>query len=115
MHTQITITGYLVGDIWMPAIECWKRLDYDLTREEARFTEPGTLRDHILAATNDSDFQSCSIAHGELTVTRTTVSLDNHTRRTKRVTRSWPLEHFPSIRDCLHNDPDWWPTFDDEE
>jgi len=46
---QFTISGYLVGDIWMPATECYKDLHYDLTREDARFTEPGTLRDHVLA------------------------------------------------------------------
>ena len=105
--TQITIRGFLVGTIWMPAAECWKELDYDVTREDARFTEPGTLRDHVLRATNDGDFQGCDIAQGELIVTRTTIS--GGTRITR--TRAFPLTLFPSIQDCLHDDPDWFPTF----
>lgn len=100
------ITGYLVGPIWWPSgSECWKDLDYDLSSEDARFTEPGTLRDHILRATNDGDFQNCSIAHGELVATR----CYRRGERTVREVRSWPLERFPSIADCLHDDLDWFP------
>lgn len=103
-NISFRLTGYLVGPIWNGA-ECWKDLYYNLTREDALFSEPGTLRDHILRATNDGDFQSCSIAHGELVATQ-------HGRRgsgSVTVTRSWPLDRFPSISDCLHGDPDWCP------
>jgi len=36
MNLQIEISGYLVGPIWMPAVECYKPLRYDATREQAR-------------------------------------------------------------------------------
>lgn len=106
---QINITGFLVGPIWWPAgAECFKRLSYDVTREDARFLEPGTLRDHVLRATNDGDFQGCAIAQGELTITST--RCDGATRVTR--SRTWPLDRFPSIADCLHEDPDWFPPDD---
>jgi hypothetical protein len=109
--TQIKITGYLVGYIWMPCGECWKDLEYDLSGEQRRFIEPGTLRDHVLRATNDGDFQSCSIAQGEIVVTRTSRSGGTTIRRT----RSFPMSMFPSVSDLIHDDPDWFPCFNDEE
>lgn len=107
---HLSIHGYLVGTIWMPAAECFKPLTYDLTREDARFTEPGTLRDHVLRATNDGDFQSCEIADGVLVaemVTRTATS-------TKRRTRQFDLSRFPSIADCIRTE---WegPVYDGDD
>jgi hypothetical protein len=100
VETNIRIKGYLVGNIWMPDIECYKRLSYNLTRENERLSEPGTLRDHVLRATRDGDFQSCSIADGVLLVTRTK---QNKTGTVSR-TRAFPLRMFPSIADCLNED-----------
>jgi hypothetical protein len=111
-NLEFSIRGFIVGTIWMPSVECYKPLNYDLTREDARFTEPGTLRDHVLRATNDGDFQSCSIAHGEL-IARRTIRKDG---RVVTVTRTWPLAKFPSIADCLHPEgDDWCPQGDDDE
>lgn len=108
---QISIRGYIVGQIWMPTTECYKRLDYDLTREDARFTAPGTLRDHVLRATNDGDFQSATLAHAELVVTRR----KREGTRTVTVTRAWPLSRFPSVADCIHPEgDDWCPQGDDD-
>jgi hypothetical protein len=113
MDMQITLTGYLVGKIWMPARECWKHLSYDLTREDARFTEPGTLRDHVLAATRDGDFQSCSIAEGYLHVQITKIQQTGTALKTYRRTRSFPLTMFPSVKDCINTEWDG-PTYDEE-
>lgn len=109
MHTtRITLSGYLVGGIWWPVdVECWKTFKYDLTREDCRFTEPGTLRDHVLRIICDGDFQSASIAQGELTITVT--------KPGRKLSRAFPLSRFPSIADCLHPDPDWFPCFEEDE
>jgi hypothetical protein len=102
MTITARIQGYVVGPIWWPAgAECFKEFNYDVTREEGR------SREHCLAITRDGDFQSCSIAQGELVVTRHS---DGH-----RVTRSWPLRKFPSVADMLHEDPDWFPSYDEED
>jgi hypothetical protein len=113
MNANISIRGFVVGPVWWPAgVECFKPLDYDLTREDARFLEPGTLRDHILAATNDGDFQHCTIAQGELIIE--TTRRDKASAIVKRI-RSWPLDRFPSIADCLHPGPDWWPEYGEDD
>jgi hypothetical protein len=105
--TDISLRGFLVGPIWWPmGAECSKPLSYSITREDERFTEPGTLREHVLAATNDGDFHGATIAHGELVVT---VHRDR-----RKIVRSFPLDRFLSIADCLHGDPDWYPDYGDE-
>lgn len=104
---QISITGYLVGNIWMPNAECWKSLNYDATAKSWQWGEKGTLRDHVLAATNDGDFQSCVIAQGEVVIT--------HRKGSRKTSRSFPLTMFKSISDCVHSDPDWFPDFGDDE
>lgn len=105
-----TLRGYLVGNIWMPNVECWKHLAYDLTSEDARFTSPGTLRDHVLRATNDSDFRSCDIAEGELVTVATIRKPDGRVYRRERRT---PLERCSSVADMVLTDWDG-PTYDDE-
>ena len=108
---KFRISGFLVGPIWWPnGAECWKNLNYDLSDMDSRFSDPGSLRDHILHATIDGDFQNCTIAQGELIATR---HIFKHGRQITE-SRSWPLDFFPSIADCLHPDPEWWPDWDDE-
>ena len=107
MHMHVEISGFLVGPIWWPAgAECFKPFRYDVTAEDTGLSEPGTLRDHVLRITNDGDFQFCALAQAELTITLYKPSLSR--------SRSWPLEHFPSIADCLHGDPDWFPASGEE-
>lgn len=111
MITEISIRGYLVGPIWWPVgEECWKDLCYDVLREEGRFSEPPTLRDHLnhLVAELGGDFQGCSIAQGELII-RT--SRRDSAGATITRTRAWPLDRFPSAKDYCHSDPDWCPSF----
>lgn len=107
--SRIEIRGFVVGPIWWPAGgECFKPLAYDLKDHDARFSEPGTLRDHVLRATNNGDFQSCTVAQGELVIERRVGN--------RRVIRSWPLSRFPSVADCLHPEgADWCPPYDGEE
>lgn len=113
MQTQISIHGFLVGPIWWPVgAECWKHLSYDLTDHDSRFVARGTLRDHVLTAINDGDFQHCVIARGEIVIQTT---CRNNAGETIRRSRSWPLDRFPSIRDCLHADPDWFPESSEDE
>lgn len=109
MITDIILRGFIVGPIWWPAgVECYKPLNYSITREDGRFSEPGTLRDHVLRATQDGDFQSATLACAEIVVTCQ--------RERRRVTRSFPLSHFPSIADCLHPEgDDWCPQNDCED
>lgn len=95
---QITIYGYLVGPIWWPInTECSKPLEYDATEEDSRSTEPLSLREHVLRATNDGDFQFCKIADGFLEVS---VSRQSKTGIFKH-SRTFPLSLFPSIADLL--------------
>lgn len=107
--TNISLRGYIVGPIWWPVgMECYKPLSYSLTRKNKLWSEPGTLRDHVLAAVNDGDFRSATLAHAALVIER---------RKGNRVvTRAFPLSHFPSVADCLHPDgDDWCPQDDGEE
>ncbi len=97
LETKIILHGTLIGMIWMPSVTCTKPLRYDLTREDARFTEPGTLRDHVLRATNDGDFQSCKIMDGIMEVT---VTITKGTRRYNR-TRYFDLTLFKGIADMV--------------
>lgn len=110
MITDIRIRGFVVGPIWWPAgAECYKPLDYSITREGVRMVpDRGTLRDHVLRATNDGDFQSATLARAKLIIERR--------RGSRRVIRSWPLSQFPSVADCLHPDgDDWCPQGDMED
>lgn len=114
-HTSITIEGFLVGNIWMPAAECFKHLTFDVDSHRSRCVSSDgsryTLRDAMLEATRDGDFQSCVVAAGTLRIEVTTIT---EGRRVSR-SRSWPLDRFPSIRDMLHADPEWFPAYDEEE
>lgn len=107
--TDISLRGYVVGPIWWPAgAECYKPIRYSITNEDARFTEPGTLRDHVLRATNDGDFQSATLACAAIVIERR--------QGNRRVIRSFPLARFPSVADCLHPDgDDWCPQYDGED
>lgn len=108
-HTSVTIEGFLVGAIWWPQTECYKSLNYDATDQQARTDGKMTLRDHLLRATMDGDFQSCTIAQGMLCID---VTSEKNGRRTTR-SRWWPLSRFPSIADMLHPDPNWTPMIEE--
>lgn len=110
-HVSIAIEGFLVGPIWQPSVEGYKPLAFDVDSHRKRCTSSDgsryTLRDAMLEATRDGDFQYAAVAQGVLRVTSTRAGTDG-----RRVThsRAWPLARFPSIRDMLHDDPDWMPS-----
>ena len=108
---QVSIQGYIVGPIYWPAgQECFKTLNYNVVAQNRSWGEPGSLREHVVRALNDGDFQSCSIAQGRLVVTTTR---RDKAGATIRRTREWPLSRFPSIADCLHPEgDDWYPLAD---
>ena len=104
--TKITIDGYLVGPIWWPiGAECWKDLAFDATNHESRCVNGDgspaklTLREMVLAASQDGDFRGCDIAHGFVTIERSGPL--NTSRK-----RSFPLTMFPSVADCIKADWD---------
>lgn len=107
--TDISLRGFIVGPIWWPSgSECYKPLSYNITDHDARWSEPGTLREHVVAAVCDGDFQSASLACAELVIERRAGN--------RRVIRSFPLSKFPSVADCLDPDgDDWCPMFNDDD
>jgi hypothetical protein len=111
---QHSIRGILVGSIWMPAATCAKPLNYNATREESNWINAGrnngkgTLREHVLAATRDGDFQSCRLADGELV----TVATITRGKRTYRRTRTTVLTRCKSIADCLANEEETYAALD---
>ena len=97
---SFSIHGYLVGNTWMPATECYKPLNYDFAPQEKLWSEPGTLRDHVLAATDDGDFCGAKIANGVLVArVKRYVGSTIITR-----TRYFALDKFLSIADMINND-----------
>lgn len=113
MRTEYTINGYVVGKIWMPATECWKELNYTFVRSEEERAHPwqdarDDLRDAMLHVTNDGDFQSCRVCHGQLTVRKI-----SETGARKIVTeRIFDLAKFKSVADMVRDD--WEGPHDDE-
>lgn len=105
--TQFSVQGYVVGTIWMPAQECYKPVSYSFTRNGDKRNNHATLRDALLAVTNDGDFQSCKMADGVLIARRVTEGATRITRE-----KVFPLSAFPSIADMVRDD---WngPDFDD--
>lgn len=62
-NIRAVLYGTLTGRIWMPAIECTKDVQVDLTRERERLTpnRGGSLRYMIGSICNDGDFQSANL------------------------------------------------------
>lgn len=115
---EFSITGYVVGTIWMPAAECYKFVDYHFVRDEADKSSPwvdvhDNLRDAMLHITNDGDFQSCALADGLLTVTDKFFDQANGMIAPRRThSRSWAVANFPSVADMVKFD--WEGPQDDD-
>jgi hypothetical protein len=115
--TQITITGFLVGDIWMPCTEAWREVRWDATAYEARCVDSRypdepvrlTLREHVdaLVTHEGGDFRGCDLADGWLTIERRNGA--------SRHVRDFPLAMFPSIADMRRDDWEGPVHFEDEE
>lgn len=108
---EYRISGYLVGMIWMPHVECWKDVNFIFQREHT--TEPfkrvcDDLRDAMLQITNDGDFQWCAIVHGDLIVRK----IDGSRARRIIHERVIPLERFKSVADMVI--VDWDGPYEDD-
>lgn len=97
-QTNVALIGVVVGRIWMPATECTK--DVSISESEFRYSDGSrpTLRDLALRATNDGDFQSCSL----------TADSFFEFQRVRRAgntsvvrTRVMPVTAFRSVADCI--------------
>ena len=68
LQTHATIHGQIQGTTWMPAYTCTK--DFTVSEDDFRYSDGSrpTLRDMVLRATNDGDFQSANVSWGHLTV-----------------------------------------------
>jgi hypothetical protein len=99
MHFEHSLVGDLVGPIWQ-GVECTKALNYNLTREDGRFVQHGTLRDHVLNATNDGDFVHCNVA-GAL---KTVLTIRKGGRVYTRV-RWTDLDRCKSVADMVRAEP----------
>lgn len=113
MATSITfnhaLRGYLVGNLWQ-GCEAWKPMAYDITREDKRYTTPGSLRDHVLVATNDGDFVHAKLADCDLV----TVATINRGGRPYQRVRVVSLEDCPTVSDMV--EPHWaGPSLDDDD
>jgi hypothetical protein len=95
---EVSLHGVLVGRIWMPACE-WTK-DISLAESDFRHSDNSrpTLRDFALKATNDGDFQSCSLTADSVFEFRRI--RETGTRRiTQR--RFFQVSQFPSVADCV--------------
>ena len=93
---SFALVGQVQGRIWQ-GLECVKEINVRFAKSEARCTmqdEYATLRDAVLAVTNDGDFQSCHLSPD--TQLRVVVSKPNGSR-----VRYIPVTMFPAIADCV--------------
>ena len=100
--THISISGQIQGHIWMPNAVCTK--DFTVSEDDFRYSDGSrpTLRDMVLRATNDGDFQSADVSWGHLTVEMIQPRKDGRGEVTRR--RHFDLRNgalFPSIADSI--------------
>ena len=100
--TTITLQGTIAGTIWMPAATCakhFKVVDKPGPWGDFHYSDGSrpTIREMVLKATNDGDFQSCSIIDATVTVERRTAGRNGETVRR----RHFDIRQFPSVSDCV--------------
>lgn len=97
--TNVYIRGQIQGPIWMPTITCTKY--FTVSKDDFRYSDGSrpTLRDMVLRATNDGDFQSADISFGTLTIELIRPRKDGTGYSTRK--RNWDLRRFASIQDCI--------------
>lgn len=93
------IRGWIQGKIWMPPVTCTKH--FHISEVDFRYADgkKPTLRDMVLKATNDGDFQSAELSEGELILTMVLPRADKKGSITK--TKTFNLRWFPSVSDCV--------------
>ena len=103
MKTNIraVLYGTLTGAIWMPAVECTKQVQVDLTRERERLTPTrgGSLRYMVGSICNDGDFRSARLT--EDTVIEVTCRWRNCDGYMLTRTKTIPITKFKDIQDYV--------------
>ncbi len=98
-RTIATISGQIQGPIWMPACTCTK--DFTVSEDDLRYSDGSrpSLRDMVLKATCDGDFQSAEVSFGHLTIEMLIPRTDGKGYTSRK--RHFDLRQFQSIADCL--------------
>jgi hypothetical protein len=83
----------------MPAAVCTK--DFTVSEDDFRYSDGSrpTLRDMVLRATNDGDFQSANVSFGELVIEIISLRKDSNGSVTRK--RYFDLRMFASIADSI--------------
>ena len=83
------VHGQIQGRIWMPSVTCTK--SFSVSENDFRYSDGSrpTLRDMVLRATNDGDFQSANVSWGWLTVEAIVKRKDGRGQVSRK--RSWDL------------------------
>lgn len=101
-ETRISLEGALCGKIWWPVGQLFgKHLSHSFAADVRAWGGQGTLRDHVLRATNDGDFQGAELTADTFLVIQR-ISRKGATVKTR--TRHFPVSMFPSIADCVNTD-----------
>ena len=99
--TIARIHGQIQGPIWMPTCVCTKF--FNVSENDFLYSDGSrpTLRDMVLKATNDGDFQSADVSFGWLTVEAIVTRKDGKGQVTRK--RHWDLRSplFASIADSI--------------
>lgn len=81
----------------MPSVTCAK--EFSLAESDFHYSDGSrpTIREMVLRATNDGDFQSCNILDATVTFKRSRVTATGTVVRTRHM----DIRQFPSVSDCV--------------
>lgn len=100
-HIEVSVSGYICGNIWMPDAKCGMPINASITDQRDRFSEPGaTLRDCLdsILMKNGGDFQ-CTMFTADTVII---VKSESATKTSRSVrTRYWDITSFPSVADLV--------------
>ena len=107
------IEGQIQGPIWMPSVVCTK--SFNVSEDDFRYSDGSrpALRDMVLRAINDGDFQSADISFGNLIIEAINPRKDGRGQIAR--TRSFDLRMFGSVADCIVDENDIEYGWDGEE
>ena len=85
----------------MPACICTK--DFNVSEDDFRYSDGSrpSLRDMVLRATGDGDFQSADVSQGQLTIEAIVPRRDGHGQISRKRHFDLRSELFPSIADSI--------------
>ncbi len=99
-YTEVTIEGYIIGNIWWPYGETFEK-PVSISNRHYPFSldDPPTLREMVLRVTNDGDFQSASLADDSAVIFRRVRETASGTKIQRM--RIMAAGQFASIADCV--------------